>query len=390
MSVNHIHNLLKTESKKIAIIGSGQLARMIALEGASMGFKFSFLCTNNDDYSAVEGLGHIVLADSDNLSAEEIYILLGKPDCITLEKEHIDIELLHSLTQFCPIYPNPDAVEVSQNRKAEKQFLQDQGLLVADWNPADNVESMMEAGVKLGWPLLIKRCYAGYDGKGQWRVNSMQEACKVLEKSTSNDSFIAEKILDFDQELSIVSARDQQGNIIHYPLMHNVHQHGILSYSRTPERSISETYTEKAQQIAETVLKQLDYVGVISIEFFLINEELVINEFAPRVHNSGHWTQSGCRTSQFLNHVRAISGLDVAPAESHNFSAMVNVLGQPIQKKHYMDKDLQVHWYNKSIKPQRKVGHINITRASVEELERKLYEVMHDYQHPAVNIRETG
>lgn len=378
MSTTTGGRLVSSPEYKIAIVGAGQLARMMALAGIPMGFSFSFLCEATDDASPVNHLGHLVQTDYSKFPAEEIYQLLGKPDVITVEKEDLDTELLKALTEFCPVHPNPDAVGVSQNRKSEKSFAESLGFKVAPWAATDSVEAMAEAGEKLGWPLIIKRCSTGYDGKGQWRVSSFEEAKPVVEKAGPDENLIAESMIAFDKEVSMIAARDRHGNVMHYSLTENVHKNGILHYSISPARNLSSNVIEQAQTIATAMLEKLDYIGVLTIEFFLKGEELLINEIAPRVHNSGHWTQIGCNTSQFLNHIRAISGQFVAPAPNKGHSAMVNLLGETPSEQQMRDSELQVHWYNKSVKPGRKVGHININDAELSKVESKLTQTLEE------------
>lgn len=390
MTASNVIGLLNSQSYKVAVIGAGQLARMMALAGISMGHSFSFLCSEQEDSSPVEGLGHLVKTDLSQLSAEEIYLLLGKPHAITVEKEDVSVELLKALNEHCDVHPNPQAIAVSQNRKDEKRFVESLDFAVAPWASADHVEALMEAGIKLGWPMIIKRCSAGYDGKGQWRVNNLQEACKVLEQAKSTDKFIAEKLLNFTKEVSIISARDLHGNIVHYSLTENVHKDGILHYSFSPAKEISEQLTSQAQQMATAMLEKLNYVGVLTIEFFMVDDQLLINEIAPRVHNSGHWTQIGCNYSQFLNHIRAISGRSVASAPNKGFSAMINLLGQAPSDKQWLDNELQIHWYNKSIKPNRKVGHININDQEASKVESKLHQTLLDMSKPDNPLSQAG
>ncbi|MCW8856806.1 MAG: ATP-grasp domain-containing protein, partial [Kangiella sp.] len=199
-----------------------------------------------------------------------------------------------------------------------------------------------------------------------------------------------EKLLNFTKEVSIISARDLHGNIIHYSLTENVHKDGILHYSYSPAKEISEKLDAQAREIATAMLEELNYVGVLAIEFFLVDEQLLINEIAPRVHNSGHWTQIGCNYSQFLNHIRAISGRAVASAPNKGFSAMINLLGQAPADKQLLDKELQIHWYNKSIKPNRKVGHININDQEASKVESKLHQTLLDINKPDNPLSQAG
>lgn len=356
---------------KIGIIGCGQLARMLALAGWPRGLSFSFLAGPQEDPAPVTGLGPIYRM-SEGESAESIYEGLGRPEVITTEREQVDVALLRALKAFAPVYPEAHAVSVCQHRAREKQFINDQGIATAPWRPIDGNTDLIALGHQLGWPLFIKSCEDGYDGYNQWRLNGPDTPLPEIPEGVE---CIAEGGVAFERELSLVAARASNGKVACYPLTENHHTGGILQHSLAPAPSLPEGLQAKAEEMARRLLEALNYVGVLTLELFLVDGELKINELAPRVHNSGHWTQSGALTCQFENHVRAIAGLPLGPTSAPQPSAMVNLLGveppNPV-----ICPDAKLHWYNKSVRPGRKVGHLNLTHSDPSQLHRQVEELV--------------
>ncbi|ADN76288.1 phosphoribosylaminoimidazole carboxylase, ATPase subunit [Ferrimonas balearica DSM 9799] len=356
---------------KIGIIGCGQLARMLALAGWPRGVQFSFLAGPQEDPSPVMGLGTIHrLQEGD--SAESIYQGLGEPDVITTEREQVEVALLASLQPFAPVFPQPEAVSICQHRAREKQFINDQGIATAPWQPVTPQTDLLALGHELGWPLFIKSCEDGYDGYNQWRINGPDDALPTLPEGVA---CIAEGGVAFERELSLVAVRGRDGKVRCYPLTENHHTAGILQHSLAPAPALADGLQQKAEAMAQRLLSAMNYVGVLTLELFLVNGEFKINELAPRVHNSGHWTQSGALTCQFENHVRAIAGLPLGPTDAPLPAAMVNLLGveppNPV-----ICPDAKLHWYNKSVRPGRKVGHLNLTHADPQQLSRQVSELV--------------
>ena len=348
---------------RIAIVGCGQLSSMMALAGLPLGIKFSFIQDDiNQSISCVEGLGLIQQSpkkdkdtkDYDAKDIKQLYHDLGKPDCITVEKEQVDLALLKALTVLCSIYPSVDAISLCQHRGREKQLLAN---LNIPTSPYFLNKSALETAGKLGYPLVVKSCTEGYDGKNKWRFNNSSDAKHFDELNVQE--YIIEAFVPFDKEISLISVRSKQGYIEHYSLTDNVHEKGILTRSIAPAVNISDKLRLKAQAYMESLLNKLDYVGVMAMECFVIGEQLMINELAPRVHNSGHWTQLGSITCQFENHIRAIAGIQLGSTQQISPTGMLNIIGIEKPSFELLAENTKLYWYNKSVKPLRKLGHIN-------------------------------
>ena len=360
---------------RIAILGCGQLSRMLALAGLPLGIKFSFINdTGEQATDCVDGLGLIVSLPQNWQSEQdinELYNALGKPDCITVEKEQVDVKLLQSLQPYCDIFPNPEAIIACQHRYREKKLLEK---LSIPTSPFVYCVSAKEALNTLQLPMVVKSCSDGYDGKNQWVLKTMEDV-EHFDSLTIQD-YIIEAWIKFEREVSLVSVRAKNGDIQHYALTDNIHEKGILKQSIAPAIEQNNLLTTKAHAYMESLLTTLDYVGVMAMECFVINGELMINELAPRVHNSGHWTQVGSVTCQFENHIRAISGLMIGSTKSLGTTGMINLIGTEKPPLESLSAFSTLHWYNKSVKPQRKLGHVNFFDKDRENLVRQ----MNDFQ----------
>lgn len=343
----------------VAIVGCGQLARMLALAGWRMGWRFSFIADGAESTQCIEGLGRVVRYHRE-LNAQELYRLLDSPDVITVERETVDTDLLRTLAVYCPVYPNPEAVHVCQNRQREKAFLNALGLPTAPWRSATTIPEIDLAAEQLGLPLVIKTDEAGYDGKNQWYIDSL-EKLRQFKQQYQGTAVTAEGWVNFQREVSLIAARSSNGEIKCYPLTENVHVNGTLLTSVAPAEH-SEGLQAKAAQIAQRLLREFDYVGILAVEFFVIDGDLVINELAPRVHNSYHWTQNSVASCQFDNHLRAIAGLPLGITDLRGVAAMFNIL-HPIDEsslRRQLSPYATLHLYNKTPRTQRKLGHINL------------------------------
>lgn len=217
---------------------------------------------------------------------------------------------------------------------------------------------------------ILKTAQFGYDGKGQYRINSTED-CTPAWNNTKNNKIILEKLILFDYEISIISAVDQNKKIKHYPLIKNQHQNGILRVSEAPY--YDKNLTKQAQLISEKIMSELNYVGIICVEFFVVKNQLIVNEVAPRVHNSGHWTIEGAITSQFENHVRAVCGLSLGETSSIGYSKMINLIGEiPINLQSNPNNGIFVYDYHKQARPNRKLGHININSDNPKKLKHQV------------------
>lgn len=351
----------------IAIVGCGQLSRMLALAGVRMGIKFSFVAESNEDTRCVDGLGTIVRWQSGN-SPEQLFRDLGEPGRITVEREQLSVELLKDLEQFCPVYPSPQAVQTCQHRYREKQLLEKLDIACTPYlysgMPGFNLADS-------SLPAVIKTCSGGYDGKNQWVIKDSQDVDAFIAQEIEHE-FIVEEWIEFEREVSQVSVRSEHGEIVHYPLTQNRHDKGILRQSIAPAEEISQNTISAAQTMISRIMNDLDYVGVLAVECFLLSGKLIVNELAPRVHNSGHWTQSGAATCQFENHLRAIAGLTLGSTEVHGPTGMLNLIGlgePPLDKIH---SQCSLHWYGKTQRAGRKAGHINFSGLGYADLEKDM------------------
>jgi 5-(carboxyamino)imidazole ribonucleotide synthase len=360
---------------RIAIVGCGQLSRMLALAGIPLGIKFSFIKDTIEQVTdCVDGLGVIVSLPQDwqiEQDMNELYNALGKPDCITVEKEQVDVKLLQSLQPYCDVFPNPDAIIACQHRHNEKQLL---AQLSIPTSPFVYCVSAKEALNTLQLPMVVKSCSDGYDGKNQWVLKTLEDV-KHFDSLAIQD-YIIETWIKFEREVSLVSVRAINGDIQHYALTDNIHEKGILKQSIAPALDKDNLLTTKAHNYMESLLTTLDYVGVMAMECFVINGELMINELAPRVHNSGHWTQIGSVTCQFENHIRAISDLVIGSTKSLGSIGMINLIGTEKPPVKSLSAFSTLHWYNKSVRPQRKLGHVNFFDTNRKSLVKQ----MNDFQ----------
>jgi 5-(carboxyamino)imidazole ribonucleotide synthase len=356
---------------RIAIVGCGQLSRMLALAGIPLGIKFSFINDTEEQVTdCVDGLGTIVSVAQnwqEKQNINELYNALEKPDYITVEKEQVDVKLLKALQVYCEICPNIDAIIACQHRYREKQLLEK---LSIPSSPFVYSLSAKEALNTLQLPMVVKSCSDGYDGKNQWVLKTLEDV-QHFDCLNIQDCII-EAWIKFEREVSLVSVRAKNGDIQHYALTDNIHKNGILIQSMAPAIDKNNVLTHQAQRYMESLLTTLDYVGVMAMECFVIDGELMINELAPRVHNSAHWTQLGSVTCQFENHVRAITGLVLGSTRILDNTGMINLIGTEKPPLEALSSLSKLHWYNKSVMPQRKLGHINFFDNERESLIRQM------------------
>lgn len=366
---------------KIGILGGGQLGRMMALAGYPMGLEFGL-------YDPVEDAcgGQVAPLYNDRFEVTEaLKRFVDDHDVFTYEFENVPLELAEYIASRKPLYPGKDALFYSQHRLREKELFRSLGVPVTSFSKVDDRASLLDAERQVGIPFILKTTTLGYDGKGQYRVMSHEDLLALADKLfpeqgeacqdtvyAGADEYIAEAFVNFTRELSIISVRSTTGECQFYSPAENDHRDGILHLSTAPARQLAESQLAKLQEYARTLLEKLNYVGVLSIEFFETPNGLVVNEFAPRVHNSGHWSMEGAVTGQFVNHIRAIAGLPLGATDNRAVSAMYNLVGHDVDRKVMAESDVHVHWYGKDIKPKRKVGHVNILANDYEDLARKI------------------
>ncbi len=350
---------------KIGILGAGQLGRMLALSGIPLGHDFRFWDPVKD--SPASALGGQIEYEFNDVSAVSDFA--RELDVITYEFENVPTALVEALSVHCPVYPPIEALRDSQDRLLEKQLFTDLGHSTARFA---NIETLHELKVQVnefGLPCILKTRRMGYDGKGQVFIKTEADIHMAWNMLQPGLPLIIESFVAFERELSIISVRSTTGETAFYPLFQNTHKGGILRTSISPAPDISPQLQQEAIEIARTVLERLNYVGVLAIELFEHNGELVINEMAPRVHNSGHGTIEGNVCSQFENHIRAIAGLPLgstSPASTVNTTAMFNLIGDIPNIASILGlPGVHLHLYGKSPRPGRKVGHVTLCSENV-------------------------
>ncbi len=360
---------------KVGLLGAGQLARMIALAGIPLGLEFVFLDPSRD--ACAGKLGGLLLGDYDDktLLAE----LAKQADVVTYEFENVPAHVAEFLAQRTKVYPPPKALQVAQDRLVEKSFFQELGIPTPEFAVIDSIADLQAAMPKLGFPSILKTRSQGYDGKGQSLLRSGDDLQSAWEKMQCQPA-IVEAFVPFQREVSIIAARSVSGEVKFYPLSENQHKGGIL---RIAECCENDPQQAQAEDYISRLLNALDYVGVLALELFDVNGELIANEFAPRVHNSGHWTIEGAEISQFENHLRAILDWPLGSTTPVGKAAMVNFIGGLPQTEDVLSIDhAHLHLYDKSPRKGRKVAHATVRatnddvyRTSLGELERLAHQV---------------
>lgn len=346
---------------RIGVLGAGQLGRMLALAGYPLANDFVFYDMSGNPSA---GLGEVII-DRNN---EFLKDFLSRVDRVTYEFEHLPVEVAQIIAREKPVYPSPRALQVCQNREAEKTLFGSLGIPTPEWRIAENAEQLRKAASELGCPVVAKSNTEGYDGKGQAVLRSPEDAAEAWQ-SINHDKLIVEKFVDFQREVSIIAVRGEDGELAFYPMAENVHHDGILRYSIAPAPGLRPEVRDDAERYIRMLLNELDYVGVLALELFETADGLVANEMAPRVHNSGHWTMEGAVTSQFENHIRAVTGMPLGDTSARGVSCMVNIIGSHGEIRDILRLPYtHLHLYNKLERSGRKLGHINVLADSYEEL----------------------
>ncbi len=345
----------------IGILGGGQLGRMLSVAASRLGFR-----THVYEPSANPPAGHVAdrvtTAAYDDLTALRAFA--ASVDVVTYEFENIPAEALDALDAIRPIRPNRRALAVSQDRILEKDFLSGLGLTVAPYAAVQTLDDLHAAIAKIGVPAILKTTRLGYDGKGQARLRSADDAAKA-HASMNGAPSVLEGFIDFSHEVSVIAARGLDGSVACYDPGENVHKDGILSTTTIPAR-LSPSQRTDAILLAARILNALEYVGVMGVELFVTRQGLIVNEIAPRVHNSGHWTQNGCAVDQFEQHIRAVAGWPLGDGSRHADVVMENLIGDDVLRVPAIarERNAALHLYGKAeARPGRKMGHVNrITR----------------------------
>ena len=340
----------------IGIVGGGQLGRMLALAAARLGFR-TIVLDPDANCCASQAANDVIVGKYDDAGA--LARLAERCAVVTYEFENVPVGPIRELAKRVPVYPPADALEVAQDRVVEKAFLNGIGVPTAEWRAIDTAQELDHALAELGGDCILKTRRFGYDGKGQAVLRQKSPHGDAFESLGSAPSILERKV-PFDFELSIIAARGRDGQIEAYDPAENVHSNGILRHSTVPGR-ISEALAAEAKAIAANILERLSYVGVIGVEFFATAEGLLVNEIAPRVHNSGHWTEAACLVSQFEQHVRAVAGLALGTPARHFDCVMDNLIGaeQADSLSTLAEPNLVLHLYGKGeARAGRKMGHL--------------------------------
>jgi 5-(carboxyamino)imidazole ribonucleotide synthase len=343
----------------IGILGGGQLGRMLALAAARLGLK-AHIYADEDDAPAFDVAAMSTVGGFDDEAA--LADFAARVDVVTCEFENVPARALEVAGAHAPVHPPAEAFAITQDRLSEKDFVKGLGIPVADYAAVDDANSLETALAAVKLPGLLKTRRFGYDGKGQALVRTETEAADAV-KAFKGRPLVLERLVAFDREVSVVAVRGEDGTVHFYDPSENVHENGILAISRVPARLHADTVFA-AQRIAGSIATALHHVGVLCVEMFERDAEsphLLVNEIAPRVHNSGHWTIDGCRVSQFENHVRAIAGWPLGDTDRHSDAVMTNLIGADVERwREFAGAEgTALHLYGKAdARPGRKMGHI--------------------------------
>ncbi len=362
----------------IGILGGGQLGYMLALAGYPLGLHFRFLDPSPE--APVGRIAQRVTADyTDHAALEKFSSGL---ELVTYEFENVPVEAAKFLAERVPVYPPPAALEAAQDRLNEKQLFRKLGIPTVDFAVVSSAR-VLDLGVdEIGLPAVLKTCRMGYDGKGQWILRTAEDVARA-KPELPPVKLILERFVPFTRELSVLAVRSRNGETSIYPLVENHHRNGILRLSLAPAPRLEPAIQRAAENAARRILESLKYVGVLAIEFFEQQGDLLANEMAPRVHNSGHWTIEGAVTSQFENHLRAVLGMPLGSTGPAGHCAMLNLIGDlPESSEVLAVPDAHLHLYGKSPRPGRKLGHVTLRAASPERLALRLSELPAFFHRP--------
>lgn len=351
----------------LGMLGGGQLGRFFVIAAHEMGYRVTVLDPDKNSPAGRIADVHLCATYGDQAALKQLAETCA---AVTTEFENVPAATLEQLAQHCTVHPSASAVAIAQHRVAEKTFFRDSGLPVGDFAVINQAADLPEDNSPL-YPAILKVARFGYDGKGQARVKSRAEALQAFSQF-KQETCVLEQMLPLDYEVSVVLARDAGGKVAAFPLAENSHLNGILDVTIAPARA-SEVIKAKAQALAIQIAEKLGYVGVLGVEFFVSGGKLLVNEMAPRPHNSGHYTIDACITNQFEQQVRALTGLPLGDSHLHSHVVMVNILGdvwkgaEPAWGKSFAHPNLKLHLYGKhEARPGRKMGHFTVLAKDTE------------------------
>lgn len=354
---------------RIGIIGAGQLGLMLGRAGKEIGHECVFL--DPSDNPPAGAVGELIRAEYDDVDA--LAKLAARSDVVTYEFENVPVNALLSLATRVQIYPPPEALRQAQDRLLEKRLFDALQIPLPGYRVVDSKADLADAVLDLGLPLVIKTRRFGYDGKGQYLLREAQQLSEAWSEF-GEYPLIAEAWVPFDYEVSVIGVRNAGGSVEIWPLSRNEHDNGILRASFAPFES--RELTQRAATFIERMLEHLDYVGVLALELFVAGDTLLANEFAPRVHNSGHWTIEASANSQFTNHLLAISGRTPGPTDCSAHAGMINLIGTiPAAAREIRDPRVTLHDYGKTARQDRKLGHITVVAESARERDDLVLEI---------------
>lgn len=362
----------------IGLIGGGQLARMFALEARRMGFHTRVLDPAPHSPAAQVADAHVCAPLDDLDAAGE---LARGCDVVTLEWENADVGTLHHAAQWAPVHPAPGVLEIAQHRVREKDAVRRLGLATAEYRPVTNQADLRTALAEVGTPAVLKTARGGYDGRGQVVLERADQADEAFRELAPASDLVLEAWVPFRMEVSAICARNAQGEVATFPIAENVHKHGILDVTVAPAR-VPASVAGAARQTGEALAEGLGVVGLLAIEMFVTpDDRLLVNEIAPRPHNSGHFTWEACATSQFEQQLRAVCGLPLGATELLLPAAMANLFGDefradgslPAAAHTLATRGVALHLYGKRHpRPGRKMGHLTALASTTDEAEERV------------------
>jgi len=354
----------------IGMLGGGQLGRMFTIAARTMGYEVIVLDPETESPAGKLASDHICASYDDQTALDYI---AKTCDAVTTEFENVPASTLEALAKTCPVRPGAQAVTITQDRIHEKSFLRDNGFPTAPFTVIHSLEDLQQGIKEIGTPAILKVSRFGYDGKGQFAINAVNDI-EAGWKTLQGEACVLEQRMQLDIEVSVVLARGLNGDVVTYTIAENVHEGGILDVSIVPAR-INEELANKVTNAARQIATSLDYVGVMAVEFFISNGELLVNEIAPRPHNSGHYTLDACVTDQFEQQVRAVCGLPLGDTTLLTPVVMINMLGDiwhngkaPEWSKLLDHPNIKLHLYGKrEARAGRKMGHYNVVASTIDE-----------------------
>lgn len=340
---------------RVGILGAGQLARMLAL--AAKPLAIETVCLTKEVTRAIKDVSEVFLVSE--FSADVLEQFAENVDVVTYETENVDKEILEGLKDYVALTPHEEILRIAQDRLFEKNLFKSLNIPTAQFRTVDLLDDLNQAISDIGFPAVLKTRRMGYDGKGQQVVRNAEQAEKAYH-ALGGKNLIMEQFVPFDRELSIIAVRTSEQQILFYDVTENLHRDGILRLTVLPPKDLE--LQQKCEKIMAKLLHHLNYVGVCALELFEHKGEILANEMAPRVHNTGHWTIEGAVTSQFENHLRALCDLPIGSTETRGFNAMFNCIGEmPVHETILSFPNTHYHSYQKEARKGRKVGHVTLS-----------------------------